>query len=196
MLDRMPVDVDRRRFTVDEYQRMGDAGVFSEKDRVELIDGEILTMSPIGSAHCAVVDRANRALVLAAHMRAIVRVQGPIGLSPYTEPQPDLVLLRPRGDFYGAGHPRPADVLLVIEIADSSLRYDREVKALLYARSGIVEYWLVDLTNHSLTRYTTPENGTYHNVSIHEHGQVLAPSALPDCSIAINDLLGEPSEGA
>ena len=98
MLDHMPVDVDRRRFTVDEFQKMGEAGVFSEKDRVELIDGEILTMSPTGTPHCAVVDRANQALVLAVHRRAIVRVQSPIDLSRYTEPEPDLVLLRPRSD--------------------------------------------------------------------------------------------------
>ena len=144
MLAHMAVDVGRRRFSADEYQRMGDAGIFSDTDRVELIDGEILTMSPIGPRHGAVVDRVNRIMVLAAGTRAIVRVQGSIRLNGFTEPEPDLVLLRPRDDFYRGGHPQPPDILLVLEIADVSLRYDREVKAALYARAGIVEYWLVE----------------------------------------------------
>jgi Uma2 family endonuclease len=196
MLDHMPVDVDKRRITVDEYQQMGEAGVFSDTDRVELIDGEILTMSPIGSPHCAAVDRAAQAFFRATGARAIVRVQGPIDLNRYTEPEPDLVLLRPRGDFYRSGHPHPADVLLVVEIADASLRFDREVKVPLYARAGVVEYWLVDLNAQKVTRYSAPENGTYREVSSHERGQVLSPSALPDCAIPVAELLNEPSEQA
>jgi Uma2 family endonuclease len=194
MLDHMPVDISRRRFTVDEYQKMGEAGVFSEKDRVELIDGEILTMSPIGSPHCSVVDRATQALVLAVHTRAIVRVQSPINLNRYTQPEPDLVLLRSRRDFYSSAHPEPEDVLLVIEIADSSRRYDRQVKVPLYARNGIVEYWLVDLTDSTLTRHAAPENGTYREVSMHSRGETLAPSALADCTIAVDELLRTPPE--
>jgi Uma2 family endonuclease len=196
MLDDMPVDADKRRFTVDEYQRMGEAGLFSEKDRVELIDGEILTMSPIGPPHCGAVDRAARALILAVGRRAIVRVQGPIDLNRYTEPEPDIVLLYSRSDFYGSGHPQPADVLLVVEIADSSSRFDREVKVPLYARAGVVEYWLVDLNAQKVTRYSAPENGTYREVSRHERGQVLSLSAVPDCAIPVAELLNEPSEQA
>ena len=189
MLDVMPVDVERRRFTADEYQRMGEAGILSERDRVELIDGEILTMSPIGSPHGASVDRAAEAFFRAVTARAIVRVQGAIRPNYYSEPQPDITLLRRRDDFYGSGHPAPPDVLLVVEIADSSLRFDREIKAPLYARSGIVEYWLVDLTNETVTRYTTPENGAYRDTSVHRRGEVVSVSALADCAIAVDDLL-------
>ena len=192
MLDHMPVDLARRRFTVDEYQRMGEAGVFSENDRVELIDGEILTMSPIGSPHAAAIARATRALILMTGTRCIVRAQLPVRLERFSEPEPDFILARPRDDFYQAGHPQPADVLLVIEIADSSLRYDRDIKMPLYARNDIVEYWLVDLASHTLTRYAAPGGGTYREVSVHERGQVLSPASLPDCAIPVDELLVEP----
>jgi|KBSSwiStaDraftv2_1062776.scaffolds.fasta_scaffold110870_1 Uncharacterized protein conserved in cyanobacteria len=189
MLDRMPVDTAKRRFTADEYQRMGDAGIFPPGDRVELIDGEILTMSPIGSAHAAAVNRANRLLVLATDGRALVAVQNPIRLNPFSEPQPDLVLLRPRDDFYRSAHPGPADVLLVIEIAETTLRYDRDVKAPLYARNGIGEYWLVDLTGHTVTLHTAPDNNAYRDVATLARGQMLRPLQLPDCAITVDDLL-------
>ena len=189
MLDHMAVDVERRRFSADEYQRMGDAGIFSDTDRVELIDGEILTMSPIGPRHCAVVDRVNRIMVLAAGTRAIVRVQGSIRLNGFTEPEPDLVLLRPRDDFYRGGHPQPPDILLVLEIAEASLRYDREVKAALYARAGIVEYWLADQVNGAVTRHTAPQDGVYREVTTCERGQSLSPRHLSDCTVAVDDLL-------
>jgi Uma2 family endonuclease len=195
MLDHMPVDVARRRFTVEEYQRMGEAGVFSAQDRIELIDGEILTMSPIGSRHGAAVDRAAQAFFRAVSARAIVRVQGVIRLSHYSEPEPDIALLRPRANFYSAGHPEPSDVLLVVEIADSSLRYDREIKVPVYARALIGEYWLVDLQRQVVTRYAAPENGAYREVSAHERGQMLSTSALPECVIPVDDLLVEPERG-
>ena len=154
MLTHMPSGIEKRRFTVDEYYAMARAGILSERDRVELIDGEIVTMTPIGPVHAAAVARATHALMRSAGERAIVWVQNPIRLDAFSEPQPDLVLLRPREDFYRAAHPGPADVLLVIEIADSSLRYDRDVKASLYARHGIVEYWLVDLAASTVTSYS------------------------------------------
>jgi len=191
MLDDMAGDVGRRRFSVDEYQRMGDAGIFSDTDRVELIDGEILTMSPIGPRHSAVVDRVNRSLVLAAGTRAIVRVQGPIRLDGFTEPEPDLVLLRPRDDFYRGGHPLPPDILLVIEIAESSLRYDREVKAALYARAGIVEYWLADHVSGVVACHTGPEHGVYREVTVNGRGQSLSPRYLSECTVAVDDLLAD-----
>ena len=139
MLPRMRGGIEKRRFTADEYYAMARAGILSKSDRVELIDGEIVTMTPIGLAHAAAVNRANRALVRAAGDQAIVSPQNPIRLNAFNEPQPDLVLLRPRKDFYRSTHAQRADILLVIEIADSSLRYDRDVKVSLYARHGIVE---------------------------------------------------------
>ena len=116
------------------------AGILYKDDRVELIDGEILVMTPISAAHAAAVNRATRALVRAAGDAAIVSPQNPVRLNLFNEPQPDLVLFRPRDDFYRTTHPLISDVLLVIEIAHSSLRYDCDVKAALYARHAVVEY--------------------------------------------------------
>src|SRR5678815_5112676 len=124
----MSVAVSRRRFTADDYQRMGQAGILRREDHVELIDGEIIAMTPIGTRHCASVDRANPAFVTKAGDSAIVRVQGSVRLDLYSEPEPDLVLLRPRADFYASAHPGPADILLIVEVADSSIDFDRNVK--------------------------------------------------------------------
>jgi Uma2 family endonuclease len=187
----MSVAVVRKRFTADDYQRMGQVGILRKKDRVELIDGEIVTMTPIGPRHCANVDRATRAFVTKAGDSAIVRVQGSVRLDLYTEPAPDLVLLRPRTDFYVSHHPGPADILLIVEVADSSIEYDREVKARVYARSGVHEYWLVDLNGQELVCYSSAENGTYQNVQRCTRGQSLAPQLLPGCVISAEDLLTE-----
>jgi Uma2 family endonuclease len=181
----------RRRFTVDDYHRMGEAGILSEDDRVELIDGEVVAMSPIGPRHSACVSRATQALVLAARESAIVQPQGPVRLDRFNEPQPDLMLLRPRADFYASRHPGPADVLLVVEIADSSLRYDRSVKARLYAEWGVPEYWLADLKANVLWRHTSPDGGAYGNVQQQQRGQSIAPLLLPDCTVPVDAFLIE-----
>ena len=185
----MSANVEKRRITADEYQRMGDVGILSEGERVELIDGEIVAMTPIGPLHASVVDRATRMLTRAVGSQAIVRVQSPIRLNLFTEPEPDISLLRPQDDFYRAGHPQPPDVLLVIEVADASLRYDRELKAPLYAQAGIAEYWLVDLANLTVTRHAMPEDGLYREVAVHGRGQSMSPRQLPQCIVAIDDLL-------
>jgi Uma2 family endonuclease len=187
----MSVAVSRRRFTADDYQRMGQAGILHPEDRVELIDGEVVAMTPIGPRHCASVDRANRAFVTRAGDSAIVRVQGSVRLDLYSEPEPDLVLLRPRADFYASAHPGPADILLIVEVADSSLDYDREVKSRVYATSGVQEYWLADLNENVLFCYTSPEGGTYLDVRRHTRGQSLAPHLLPACVVSTEDLLAE-----
>ena len=185
----MPSGVDKRRFTADEYQAMGRAGILRHTDRVELIEGEILEMAPIGPLHAAAVDRAADALTAIVRPHAVVRVQSPIRLGDFSEPQPDVVLLRRRDDFYCAAHPQPPDILLVIEIAVSSLRYDRDVKASLYAAHGIVEYWLLDVEEGSLTCYRSPERGIYRSVAVRTRGESIAPSTLPDCTLSVNDLL-------
>lgn len=187
----MAVEISKKRFTADEYQRMGQAGILAEGDRVELIDGEVVAMTPIGPRHCASVDRTNRALVTQAGDRAIVRVQGSVRLDLYHEPQPDLVLLRPRADFYASRHPGPADILLIIEIAQSSIDYDREVKARIYARMGIVEYWLADLDENLLSCYSAPTDGAYLGLQQYHRGQSIAPLMLPECVIAVDVLLSE-----
>ena len=185
----MPTEVTKYRFTADDYQRMGQAGILSEDDRVELIDGEIVAMMPIGPRHCAAVDRANRAMVMGAGDTAIVRVQGSVRLNLFNEPEPDLVLLLPRTDFYASGHPGPADILLIVEIADSSLDYDRDVKAAVYARLGVREYWLADLNDEWLSCYSAPEGGVYLKIQQYHRGQSVAPQLLPDCLVVVNDLL-------
>src|SRR5262245_44026079 len=117
----MPIELRKRRFTADEYQRMGKAGILSEEDRDELMDGEIVALTPIGPLHNASVNRATRAIFAAVGDTAIVQVQGSVRLDLFHEPQPDIVLLRPREDFYASQLPGPADILLVVEIAESSV---------------------------------------------------------------------------
>jgi Uma2 family endonuclease len=186
----MSVEIIKRRFTADDYQRMGQTGILSSEDRVELIDGEVVAMSPIGPRHSACIDRANRALVILLGDRAIVRIQSSVRLGRYNEPEPDLVLLRPQADFYASHLPGPADILLIVEFAESSLDYDREVKAPLYAGSGVPEYWVVDLNSNQLVCYADAADGTYRTVRHHRRGESAAPGQLPGCPIAVNDLLG------
>src|SRR5262249_3845743 len=154
--DHMPVEMARRLFDVDDYHRMAKAGILSEDDRVELIDGEVIAMTPIGPRHNAVVDRITRTLVTSVGDQAIVRVQGSVRLNRFREPQPDFVLLRPQADFYASRLPGPSDILLIVEIAESSLAYDRDVKARIYAQSAVPEYWLVDLDDRSVSCYSEP----------------------------------------
>ena len=185
----MPVEITKRLFDVDEYHRMAQAGILSEDDRVELIDGEIVAMTPIGPRHNASVNRANRALVTVVGDQAIVQVQGSVRLGRFREPQPDLVLLRPQPDFYASRLPGPSDILLIIEIAESSLDYDREVKARIYAQSGVQEYWLVDLDDRSVSCHTEQRGGEYQKLRQYRSGQSIAPEALPSCAIAVDVLL-------
>ena len=187
----MATSVTRKRFTADEYQRMGQVGILREGDRVELIDGEIVAMTPIGTRHNASVARANRALVRAAGDDAIVLPQGSVRLDLYSEPQPDLVLLRPQSDFYASRHAGPGDILLVIEIADSSIRYDQDVKAPLYAGVRIPEYWLIDLNADVVWRYSSPDQDTYRRVEQYHRGQSMAPTLLSTCVVDVDVFLTE-----
>ncbi|HKE86976.1 MAG TPA: Uma2 family endonuclease [Vicinamibacterales bacterium] len=187
----MAATLTRRRFTADEYYRMAEAGILSERDRVELIDGEVVAMTPIGARHAACVTRAARMLDRAAAGDAIVPSQNPVRLDLYHEPEPDVVLVRPRADFYASFHPRPADILLVVEITDSSLEYDRDVKSPMYAAAGIPEYWLADLDANVVWRYSSPRQGTYRVVEPHLRGQSIAPYLLQSCVIAVDRLLTE-----
>jgi Uma2 family endonuclease len=185
----MPVQLTRRLFTVDDYHRMVDAGILSERDRVELIEGEILAMTPIGPPYGAAVDRANRAMVTATGDRAIVRVQGSVRLNEYNEPQPDFVLLRPKDDYYATGLPGPKDIFLIVEVAQSSLEYDRTVKARLYAENGIPEYWVADLEHDCVFVHTDPRGGAYRTVRQLQRGESIAPDLLPDCQLKVDALL-------
>lgn len=142
----MSVELQRRLFTVDEYHAMARAGVFGEDDRLELIEGEIVEVAAIGSRHAACVKRLIRLLVEKVADRAVIGAQDPVRLSDLSEPEPDVSVLRPREDFYESAHPGPEDVLLIVEVADSSIGIDRHVKVPLYARAGVPEVWLVDLS--------------------------------------------------
>lgn len=169
---------------------MGQVGILPREDRVELIDGEVVAMSPIGPPHGAHVDRATRAFVVKAGDGAIVRVQGAVRLDLFNEPQPDVVLLRPRPDYYVSAHPGPTDILLVVEVADSSLDFDRSVKMRLYARMGVPEFWLVDVKQHVLTRFNDPGPDGYHAQQQDGRGRQVAPGLLPTCVVSTDDLLG------
>ncbi len=181
---------ERRLFTADEYLRMGEAGILHEDDRIELIEGEVIEMPPVGGRHAACVDRLNSLLSRLVGDTVIVRVQSPIRLVDRTEPQPDLALLRLREDFYAQGHPTPEAVLLVIEVSDTTLRYDREVKLPLYARSGVAEVWVVDLAGEEVLTYSRPEDGAYAKVERVRRAGSLASRTVPYFSLNADDVLG------
>ena len=149
----MSVAVSRRLFTVDQYHEMARSGILSEDDRVELFAGEIVEMSPIGSRHASCVDRLTKTITMQIENSAIVRVQSPIRLGPRSEPQPDLALLKPRADFYAQAHPGPQDVLLIIEVAETSTDTDRKLKLPLYAKTGIPEVWIFELFTKQVDLY-------------------------------------------
>jgi Uma2 family endonuclease len=149
------------RLTVDEYYRMAEVGLLSPDDRVELIEGEIVEMPPIGDRHAAVVDLLARTLIRSIGDSAHVRIQGPIRLGVRSEPQPDVTLLERRADSYKNGHPTAAEVQLVIEVSESTLRYDLDEKARLYARHGVAEYWVLDLIDDRLHRFRRPAGESY-----------------------------------
>ncbi len=185
----MTVELTRRRFTVDEYHRMIEAGILTEDDRVELLRGEIVEMSPIGRGHLGHVDRLTLLFVSRLGARAIVRVQGSIPLSELeSEPQPDLVLLRPCPDFYVRTPLHPPDMLLVIEVADTTVARDR-AKMALYAEAGIPEAWLVDLPAGRIDVFREPTPDGYREIRSLERGQRLAPAAFPDLDLGIDDIL-------
>jgi Uma2 family endonuclease len=183
--------VSRKRFTAHEYHRMAEAGILRDRERVELMDGEILVMSPIGPRHDACIGSGTRALVRAAGDDAIMFPQNSVRLDLYYEPQPDLALLRPRDDFYASRHAGPGDILLIVEIADSSLAYDRDVKVGVYAAAGIPEYWIADLTTNVLWKYLSPEGGMYRSVEPFRRGQSIAPVLLPTCVVPVDVFLIE-----
>jgi Uma2 family endonuclease len=181
----------RHRFTVEEYHRMGEVGILPEDTCLELIAGDIVVREPIGSYHAGTVNRLTRLWTSILGDRAVVQVQNPVELAGEdSEVQPDVTLLRPRADFYTSGHPVAADVLLLIEVADTSLARDRRVKIPLYARAGIREVWLLDLTRDRVEVHRDPTAGGYRDVHALGRGESVAPEAFPDLTIAIANLLG------
>lgn len=168
---------------------MAEAGIFNEDDRVELLEGEIVDMAAIGSRHAACVKRLNRFFSEQLRERVIVAVQDPVRLSELSEPQPDVVLLRPRPDDYAGGHPGPDDVLLVVEVGDTTAAWDRGRKLPLYAAAGVREVWLVDLPAERVEVCRRPEGPAYGEVRVAVPAEHIAPQAFPEVSLPVRDLL-------
>lgn len=176
----------RRRITADEYFRMGEAGVLRPDERVELIEGEIIEMPPIGSPHASVVEHLGDLLHEALGQRAMVRRQHPVVLDSYSVPQPDLAVVVRRTDYYRRAHPQPPDVLLLVEVADSTLAFDRKVKAGLYARTGAPEFWLVDVGHSRITRFVSPRDGVYTESAVAGARDSLTMGAFADVRIDLS----------
>ncbi len=180
----------KRLFTRKEYHAMGKAGIFEHKERVELWEGEIITMSPVGNRHMACTRRINHAFAgLNIANRAIISVQDPVVASATSEPEPDFMLLAFRDDLYDFGKPRPQDVLLLVEVADSSLDYDRNVKLPRYAQAGIPEVWISNLQDDRIEAYTEPTPKGYLSMRIYNRGDTISPTAFPDIQISVNDII-------
>ena len=185
----MSVQMQRRLFTVQEYHLMSEAGVFANNERVELIEGEIIQMAAIGKRHAARVDRLARLFSQISESLVIFRVQNPICLDDKSEPQPDIALVQRRADFYEESLPNSQDILLLVEVADSTVNYDRDVKVPNYARSGIREVWLWDLEVNCLEVYRNPTANGYTLMQKFERGEVVSPLAFPDFEVSVDLIL-------
>lgn len=184
LLSRYPA-ARRRLLTVDEYHRMGEAGILTDDDRVELIEGELVAMAPIGSEHIASTNALNRLLVLAVGDRGIVSVGNPVRLNRHSEPQPDFAVLKPRDD-YRKTLPRPEDTMLAVEVSNTSLDYDRKVKLALYARAGIPEVWIVNLAAQEVEVHRSPAADNYTTVTRAGRSDDLTIEALPGVLIPVD----------
>ncbi len=186
----MQIEASKKLFNVDDYYRMAEVGILGPEDRVELIDGEIIQMSPIGTRHAGCVTRATRLFTLAFNGRAVVSTQNPLRLNNYTEPEPDIVLLKFREDDYGKKRMLPDDALLVVEVADTTLKYDRDVKLPRYAAAGVPEVWIMDLKENCLLLYRDLEKSTFQTNLILKSGESVFVRAFPDITFAVSELLG------
>ena len=185
----MSRNIIKRRFTYDECLRMSETGILSPTERVELIDGELLVMSPIGPRHNAAVNRTTAAIIRSVGDKACVWNQSSVLLHQFAAPQPDIAMLRWKKDYYAAALPGLNDILLIVEVADASLEYDTTVKLALYAILGIPEYWVADLRKQRLLAHSNPNGDTYSTVRELRPGETIAPLLLPDCWIPVELLL-------
>lgn len=180
----------KRKFTVKQYQKMAESGILTEDDRVELLRGEIIEMSPIGRRHAACVNRLVRLFTPLLGTRAIVSPQNPVELDDTSQPQPDIALLRPRADFYESGHPQSSDIFLLVEVADTTVEIDREIKISLYAEDNIAEVWLVDINALCIEVYRQSTPTGYQLIQKFQPGQTLSIQAFPDLEIMVDEILG------
>jgi len=183
-----PVEAGTRyRFTVADYERMVDVGILTESDRVELIDGEVLVMSAIGRKHMRCVTQLVWLLIRQLSDEYRVSPQNPMLLADDTEPEPDIVIVRYRDEI---ALPSPIDTILVMEVSDSSLMYDRTRKLPRYAEAGIAEAWIIDLTTNTLERHTEPSNGEYRRTDRARAGEIIASAVLPTLNLPVDTVLG------
>jgi len=181
--------VTRHRISVDDYYRMGEVGILRQDTRLELIEGDIIDMAPIGSVHAGTVKRLAKLFMNTVGNSSIVSVQDPVRLDAYSEPQPDIALLRPREDYYRDAHPQSGDVLLIVEVAETSLAYDQGTKVPLYARHGIPEVWVLDVRSNQLHIYRQPEQDSYEVIETLVQAAIIAPTRLPKVAINLAGLL-------
>lgn len=181
----------RKKFTVNDFHKMTEVGILAEDGTTEIIKGELVERMPIGSRHAGVVARLSKLFEKRVGDESIIWSQNPIHLDDYNEPLPDVALLKLREDFYTENNPRPEDVFLLAEVSDSTARYDREEKTLLYAQAGIPELWLINVRREIIEIYTQPDKGNYRNIQIYQHGESIRSITLPDLQIAVDEILGE-----
>ena len=187
----MAVELQRHRFTLEQYERMIETGVLTDRDRVELIEGEIIEMPPIGDPHAGTCNRIAHVLFARLGTRAVIAVANPVALPIVVSmPQPDHAVLKPRATFYADRRPQPDDTLFVVEVMDSSTRDDRRIKAPLYARAGVPELWLVDIPRSLVEVLREPRAGTYESARTLRRGDAVSPLAFPDVVFTFADLLG------
>jgi Uma2 family endonuclease len=178
----------RKKFTVVEFQQMAESGIIQDEDRLELIEGELIEMGKIGKKHAACVDRLNDLFRDKFGKRVLVRSQNPIELSSYSQPQPDLAILRRKDDYYETGHPQPKDIFLLVEVADTTIESDREIKVPLYARHGVFEVWLVNLNDQVIEVYREPNSSGFQYRETLAQGQTISPIFFSDIGIVIDEI--------
>lgn len=187
----MSANIRRKMFTTDEYHRMTELGILGEDDHLELINGEIIFMAAaIGSRHAACVGRLTELFVANFTGKAIIWVQNPVRIREHSEPEPDIALLKPRQDFYAEAHPGPEDVLLIVEVSDSSLEYDRETKLPLYGKAGIGEAWIVNLKDGCVEVYTNPSEQGYDVLRKFRKGMTVFSDSFADVHVSVDEIIG------
>ncbi|MCD9188849.1 MAG: Uma2 family endonuclease [Pyrinomonadaceae bacterium] len=186
----MELAIKRFQFTVDDFNAMTEQGMFRPTDRLELIEGEIIEISPIGRLHARCVDLLNHFLNKYTAENVIIRAQSPIILDDLSEPQPDISILRFQADFYKQSHPKAADILLIIEVSDSTVEYDRTLKFPKYASAKIPEAWLINLEAERIEVHSNPKENIYGMVKIYQRGEEVLSETMPELKLKADDILG------
>lgn len=179
-----------KRFRVEDFRKMMEVGILPEESGWEIIDGYLMDKMTIGSKHASVVRRLEKFFERAVGDRLIVSGQNPVQIDDYNAPEPDVALLAPRADFYAENHPTPPDVFLLVEVSDSTVEYDREIKKTLYAEAEIREFWLVNLKNNTVEIYTQPKNGVYYSARILEAGETIVSMTIENLQLSVEDITG------